>query len=436
MSCILCERIDETTFYNFNETVTLHSMTPVRQFLEKLIGCPIRIEESNDVLFCTSCYDNFNEVDQMEVKIKKIATDMRTRYKKRQNIKEQIIISSMDRSEIYSVIKVDDDPDYFDYQDNTELHSPNSPKVTSELEKRDSNTKKQLSSSSSNNSEVKKESNNSNEKIHFTNQHDLKSILSMKIKTEEESDSWEDNIDSDHKVSVLYDMMDEKNVGIFLEPKSNSSSKEPHKCTRCNIIFFSKQELKSHNTTKHAEDKPYICEVCGKVYRHKSALTIHVGMHNGISPFKCLHCDKTFTQKGAMMRHNKIHTGEKPYQCEECGKCFTHHTSFTIHKISHTGEKSYKCNVCGLMLMSTSHLKRHMRVHTGEKRYSCSTCGKRFAEKYNLVSHSKLHTNEAVSTQKRKFRCDICNLVFYKRLHLEEHVTKNHSIADDNYDYC
>ncbi|XP_045469833.1 zinc finger protein 347-like [Harmonia axyridis] len=430
MACVLCESLDATTFFNLDETVTLHSSTPIKQFFKRIIGGSLKLRTSANDLFCGSCYDIFNEVDQMEEKIKEIVNDIKGRYKKRIKMKEQIIISSEDHGEI--VITVDDDQEYFDFNEDGEVHSSGSPR----LENFDDSESKNTTNAFMNNCEVTKE----NGKIHFKNQHDLKNILNMNIKSEETSESWENCIEE----HVIYDMMDDKKVGILFGSKNSSPPKKSnisrsedklHKCTRCTLTFPTKQELKSHSTS-HVERKPYICEICGKVYRHKSALNIHVGMHNGINPFKCSHCEKSFTQKGAMIRHNKIHTGEKPYQCEECGKCFTHHTSFTIHKISHTGEKSYKCNVCGLMLMSTSHLKRHMRVHTGEKKYTCTTCGKRFAEKYNLMSHSKLHSKETFSTQKRKYRCELCSIVFYKRLHLDEHIKENHSATDEDFIYC
>ncbi|VCW69221.1 unnamed protein product, partial [Gulo gulo] len=38
---------------------------------------------------------------------------------------------------------------------------------------------------------------------------------------------------------------------------------------------------------------------------------------------------------------------EKPYKCKECGKAFKHRQSIRVHVRTHTGEKPYKCKHCG-----------------------------------------------------------------------------------------
>lgn len=302
MSCILCEKLDAINYYPLNDTITLHSMTPLHQFFDKIMNDSVRFERNQDEVICESCFDHLNKVDKMEVKIKEIINDLKSRYKKGGKVKEKIIISSADQSEIYSVITVDDGPEYFDFNETDSL----SPKDTSVLENTNGSCENEISNNILHNS--KEGNHRKKKKIHFTNQQDLKNILNMKEEPDDESEKWNDDIPETHNIGMLYDMMDEKNVGIYLEPVS-APVKKTFKCKRCDAIFSTKQEMKLH-IDSHEKDKPYICEVCGKVYRHKSALNIHIGMHNGITPFKCLHCNKTFTQKGAMIRHNKIHTGK------------------------------------------------------------------------------------------------------------------------------
>ncbi|KAL3281374.1 hypothetical protein HHI36_004584 [Cryptolaemus montrouzieri] len=404
MACVFCESDSATAFYNFETTATMHSITPVKSFCEKIIGTSF-VKTSDSELICESCYDSLNELDSMEKKIQEITEDLKKRYSKRR------IITSVDNT-LSLNDDIGNDPDQEDDDDDD-------------------------SDSRSNCSEGKMTDPKPDgiAKIHFSDENDLKNILDVKFKIKEEfGDLDDENGSKEHDVSVLYDMMDAKNFEILIAPKKNEQMKKSLECNECSKSFKTKQELKAHSSS-HSSEKPYICEVCGKAYRHKTALDIHVGMHNGINPFKCLYCNKSFTQKGALIRHVKIHTGEKPYQCEQCGKCFTHHTSFNIHKISHSGVKSYKCDICGLKLISTSHLKRHMRVHTGEKKYSCFTCGKRFAERYNLVSHQKLHSSRTTQTQKKKFRCEICDKTCPNKDDLEEHIMKDHSSTDDNYIY-
>ena len=79
--------------------------------------------------------------------------------------------------------------------------------------------------------------------------------------------------------------------------------------------FKDKSMLKQHLKTQvEAPNERQICDICGQAYKSKSALDVHVGLHNGFSPYECQVCGRKFTQKGALVRHMPIHTGERPYQ--------------------------------------------------------------------------------------------------------------------------
>ncbi|XP_071037979.1 zinc finger protein OZF [Parasteatoda tepidariorum] len=45
------------------------------------------------------------------------------------------------------------------------------------------------------------------------------------------------------------------------------------------------------------------CNVCGKIFPHRSGLKMHSLTHTGERPFKCKLCNKSFSQKGNLMRH-------------------------------------------------------------------------------------------------------------------------------------
>ncbi|CAH0557692.1 unnamed protein product [Brassicogethes aeneus] len=220
------------------------------------------------------------------------------------------------------------------------------------------------------------------------------------------------------------------NADENLEPKYYKENKETpeEKPPTFNFICHS---LKKFNTQKsyEAQNKlPYICEICGRIFRQNHQLKMHLRFHNGEKPFECEFCKKSFTQKCALTRHLPLHTGKKPHQCDVCGKCFIHHTSFNLHKLSHKGEKPYKCEFCGLALMSGSHLTRHRKTHTGEKKHACAVCGKSFAEKYNLSAHEKQHTVEGGSN--RKFKCQICDKFFQRKVKFQEHRMNAHQASN------
>lgn len=57
-----------------------------------------------------------------------------------------------------------------------------------------------------------------------------------------------------------------------------------------------------------------MCDICGKSYKTKSALSLHINVHTRKNAYECNICGRGFTQRGALVRHMPMHTGEKPYQ--------------------------------------------------------------------------------------------------------------------------
>jgi len=56
-----------------------------------------------------------------------------------------------------------------------------------------------------------------------------------------------------------------------------------------------------------------------------------VVMMTGQRPFVCTICDKAFKHKHHLTEHGRLHSGEKPFRCEHCLKTFSHSGSFSQH---------------------------------------------------------------------------------------------------------
>jgi len=129
-----------------------------------------------------------------------------------------------------------------------------------------------------------------------------------------------------------------------------------HPCSLCGRVFTSFDQLTDHRYHSHQQELPYACQICGKLCRNVSALSVHMRTHTREQPFKCPICGRAFSDSSNLGRHKRVHTGERPYKCHICEKTFT----------------------------QVSHLRTHTRIHTRERSYACRYCGKTYARKSSI----------------------------------------------------
>lgn len=173
------------------------------------------------------------------------------------------------------------------------------------------------------------------------------------------------------------------------------------------------------------EKKPFRCKDCGKCFRYRSVLELHMRVHN--KGYQCPVCKKSFRFSSYLQQHSIIHTGKKPYKCPDCGKDFAFHHNMRTHQRLHQ-QKPFRCTQCRKGYSEENQLQRHMLSHTGEKPYKCHLCVKSFSLAYLLRDHINTHTGE------RPHRCQECHksfpwlssLLVHQKIHTRKRQGQGH----------
>ncbi|XP_014297526.2 zinc finger protein 182 isoform X1 [Microplitis demolitor] len=235
---------------------------------------------------------------------------------------------------------------------------------------------------------------------------------------------------------------------------------QERKCGHCSLSFFNRKDLQNHISDKHSglqmlfkcgicdkiyekwssldvheathrQDKPYLCDLCGKSFKHSNNLRGHKRTHLDITKKKrhnCEVCGNAFRSRFHLKEHMNQHNGDKPYKCEQCEKAFSKRIQLRQHRLSH-GLNKHTCPICGVSFNRRGNMNTHMKRHNKDDgMYTCSVCECRFKSMSELKLHRKEHTdNDILESIKKKcndkeiFQCKICSRAFPKRAALLNH---------------
>ncbi|KAJ8709756.1 hypothetical protein PYW08_009760 [Mythimna loreyi] len=191
------------------------------------------------------------------------------------------------------------------------------------------------------------------------------------------------------------------------DKKQNGNSNEApsptfNKCPVCDRNIKA-SDFKSH-LEKHNGPLPrYVCDKCGRVFKHPSAFKTHCLTHGSELKYKCQFCPYRGLHQGLLKIHVRTHTGDYNYKCTECPARFITKSNLTKHINRHKGLCSFKCEECNKGFYGKRDLEKHIRnIHTFVKHHVCEFCGKAFGHRDNMLSHQlKVHKRDKISRRGR-----------------------------------
>ncbi|XP_055691981.1 zinc finger protein 226-like [Lutzomyia longipalpis] len=165
-------------------------------------------------------------------------------------------------------------------------------------------------------------------------------------------------------------------------------------CALCGRGFKAKKYLEIHMKI-HTQEKNYTCKYCEMSFVHSHTLKAHIlKLHEthkqSKEVFQCTICDKKLKRKHYMECHMRRHRRDFQHECPTCQKKFITNYALKEHMVTHTGEKNYICTVCGKGFGTKSTLNVHMPIHTGERNYVCDVCDKSFTQSHVLRTHYRV----------------------------------------------
>uniref|UniRef100_A0A8D8XDB5 Zinc finger protein 624 n=1 Tax=Cacopsylla melanoneura TaxID=428564 RepID=A0A8D8XDB5_9HEMI len=306
------------------------------------------------------------------------------------------------------------------------------------------------------------------EKIEEYFEDDLKSTQPLDMEFVEDQENPED----DQKVQT-----------IVKEPTKESMNlnRRIHSCCFCTKEFRLVKNYHAHlqaehdvTPNKHKKFSLGACGQCGKVFKSRENLRLHLSVHNEEASFGCAveFCNANFKSKRYLIRHlKKYHSlstrqdkdtnrkrklvSSKDFiiKCEACNQSFRNHFEYGGHKLKCSlvlvktkQESSIEPeNSFTLGIRSDKITKPHVTKKsdpevttvwddkTGTWRYPCTQCDRTYQNKKSLYVHVQSHKGVKYRYKSQMKMCLLCEKMVtnlsahYKEVHEDErHFPCNH----------
>ncbi|KRT86254.1 zinc finger protein [Oryctes borbonicus] len=235
----------------------------------------------------------------------------------------------------------------------------------------------------------------------------------------------ENKIESDvkHQLQKIYNVIQKK-----------------HKCPECPYQTNDRHDLKKHQY-RHANIKPFECTTCKRRFTQKGHLTMHIkNKHEAVTDkeYKCRFCPYQTNGKGDFKLHLYVHDTVKRFECEICGKRFRQKANLQVHlKNLHlaVNSKKFACSKCAFRTNYKHSLDKHVNhTHNGPAPVTCHLCNGQFKQIYTLKQHIKY--KHATMEEEKEFKCPVCPYEAQRKWCLKRHLATHDEEKQYNCHRC
>lgn len=220
--------------------------------------------------------------------------------------------------------------------------------------------------------------------------------------------------------------------------RENGKKNSEIKCSLCSHKAESTADLEKHTLDQHCRLRTFKCKACSASFYYKNQLRIHMSAHDTgeIAEFgssKCSICNRIFDTVQELEDHVKAdhNTKDGTLQCSQCDFVAISSRALKSHQKRHKWDaryvahplEQYKCALCGYVCHHLPSLKSHMWRHSAHTNYSYAATN----DAINAALDGRSHPHTATLVT---FRCCQCGYETDERQELTEHMITHQDIIE------